>query len=67
MVYANAEINSRVASTLPIYFWSFASLILERRKDKREGMTDFAKFACLHNMVYLILNLILFPLESGFW
>ena len=59
LLYANADINSRVASTLPIYFWAFASLVLEG------GW--LGKFACLHNLLYMLLNVILFHTEIAFF
>lgn len=67
LLYANADINSRVASTIPIYYWSFASLIMERPANKDKGMYWFARFACLHNLLFLGLNLILFHAEIGFF
>ena len=33
LLFANADINSRVASTLPLYFWAFSSFVLEESKD----------------------------------
>ena len=59
LLYANADINSRVASTLPIYYWGFASLVLQRSK--------LTRFACLHNLLYMGLNLLLFHTEIGFY
>ena len=64
-LYANQDINSRVASTLPFYYWAFAALVLQKRVDS--GMSKLARFACLHNLVYLALNLLLFPPEIGFF
>lgn len=59
LLYANADINSRVASTLPIYYWAFAALILEGSK--------IAKLACFHNILYMGLNVLLFHTEIGFY
>ena len=64
LLYGNIEINSRVASTLPIYFWLFASLITER---KEKGMSLSARLACLHNIAYLVLNFVYFVPENYFF
>ena len=44
LLYANADINSRVASTLPIYFWAFASMAKQRKDGK---VSKLGRFACL--------------------
>ena len=67
LLYGNADINSRVASTIPIYFWSFASLILEKPANESQRMSWFARFGCFHNLLFLLLNIILFPVEIGFF
>ena len=59
LLYANADINSRVASTLPIYYWGFASLVLQGGK--------MGRFACMHNLMYMGLNVLLFHTEIGFY
>ena len=59
LLYANADINSRVASTLPIYYWAFSALILEGSK--------MSKLACFHNILYMVLNMLLFHTEIGFF
>ena len=64
LLYGNSEINSRVASTLPIYYWVFASLITE---NKGKGMNLFARLACMHNLGYLILNFVYFVPENYFF
>ena len=64
LLYANADINSRVASTLPIYYWGFASLVLEAKEGR---MSKMAIFACFHNILYMILNVILFHTEIAFF
>ena len=71
LLYGNAEINSRVASSLPIYYWAVASLLVEgdgkENSIKSKTMSYPARFAAVHNIIYLILNLLLFPVESGFF
>ena len=59
LLYANADINSRVASTLPIYYWAIATLIQEESK--------VGKLACFHNLLYMGLNVLLFHTEIGFY
>ena len=66
LLYGNAEINSRVASSLPFYYWAIASMLVEG-DGKVKSMTYIARFAAVHNIIYLILNLLLFPVESGFF
>ena len=65
LLFANSDINSRVASTLPLYFWAFATFVNEDRP--KSGMSKLGRFACLHNLVYMGLNFILFPTEIGFF
>ena len=69
LLYGNAEINSRVASSLPIYYWAVASLLVEGdgKESSNKSMSYQARFAAVHNIIYLILNLLLFPVESGFF
>lgn len=58
MLFANADINSRVASTCPFYFWAAAVILTEDSK--------WGKLICLHNVCYLLLNFVLFYMEVGF-
>ena len=66
LLYGNAEINSRVASSLPFYYWAVAAMLVEGDGNSK-SMTCQARFAAVHNIIYLILNLLLFPVESGFF
>jgi hypothetical protein len=61
LLFANADINSRVASTCPYYYWAVADLIVNLKQHK-----GLASFALLHNVLYLLLNLLLFTMEVGF-
>ena len=69
LLYANADINSRVASTLPIYYWGFASFILKgsNEKDSDGKVSKMGRFACLHNLIYMGLNVMMFHTEIGFY
>ena len=62
-LYANADINSRVASTLPIYYWGFASLVTE----SKGKMANLARFACWQNLIYMCYNVCWFSAEIGFY
>lgn len=69
LLFANADINSRVASTIPIFYWIVSSLILEGNSGDKQTAEKASKvgwFACMHNLVYMGLNLVLFPMEVGF-
>jgi len=67
LLYANADINSRVASTCPLYYWALAALIEEYQQNKLSHMGAFIVIvASLHNVVYMCLNFFLFPSEAGF-
>jgi hypothetical protein len=62
LTLANADINSRVASTIPFYYWAAAATIVEGKK-KLSGM---AILIAAHNVGYLLGNMFLFPTEIGF-
>ena len=68
-VYKNLlQINSRVASTQVIYYWAFAQLISDYQADRLGfGGKLVALLAILHNIVYMCLNLVLFPNEIAFF
>ena len=68
LVYGNQEINSRVASSLPIYFWIAASMFVEGDGcQKSAKMTWAARLVVLHNLGYLIWNILAFFSEWGFY
>lgn len=54
LLFANADVNSRVASTCLFYYFSAA------KGWSRGGMVK------MHNLGYLLLNLVLFVMEVGF-
>ena len=58
LLFANADINSRVASTVPFYYWAAASMMKKR--------DSLAWLVCLHNVAYLAVNFFIFPTEIGF-
>jgi len=64
LLFANADINSRVASTCPFYFWAVADLLVHRENYSKVSL---ANFAIAHNLLYMVLNLVLFPMEVGFF
>jgi len=78
-LFANADINSRVAGTLPFYFWAFAAIATEQYRElnpmrynnsveaKKGKGPLMAKFALVHNFAYLLLNCITFPMEAAFF
>jgi len=67
IVYANVEINSRVASTNPVYYWAFAQLLNDFQQGKlSRGGKIMAFLMSFHNLLYMSLNFILFPVEIGF-
>jgi hypothetical protein len=67
IVFANIEINSRVASTNPVYYWAFAQLIADYQAGKlTKGGKIMAFIISFHNLLYMSLNLIMFPSEHGF-
>ena len=75
LLLANSEINSRVASTCPFYFYAFSQLILECHKDLKNSQQQKAVSLYQHvliaislwyNQVIMMLNLLLFTVEIGF-
>lgn len=54
LLFANADVNSRVASTCLFYYYSLAN------EWDRNGIAKW------HNLGYLLLNLVLFVMEVGF-
>ena len=69
MLFANADINSRVASTCPFYFWALAAIVNEaNQKHKVEASVRWmAGLALVHNFAYMILNFATFPMEAAFF
>jgi len=67
LFFANAEINSRVASTIPFYYWAVAAIVTESKAEEFLGSSKIAKLAVVHNMAYLVLNLIFFPMNTAFF
>ena len=68
LVYGNQEINSRVSSSLPVYFWIAASMFVEGDgSQKSSSMTWPARIIVLHNLAYLIWNILAFFSEWGFY
>lgn len=61
MFFANADINSRVACSCPFYFWTAAAIF--KIKNGKIAISDFIK---LHNLIYILLNFVLFIVEQGF-
>lgn len=80
LVFANAEINSRVASTVPFYYWAVAAILVQGKVTGPEltdaytngNYTDYgavtwvAMIAVIHNLAYCAINFYLFPTETGF-
>lgn len=66
--YANVEINSRVASTCPMYYWGLASLLHEGASPLSGSKTTawFGKLAVFQNLIYMGINMVRFPLSAGF-
>ena len=62
LFFANADVNSRIASSCPFYFWTVAAIF-----KNKNGKTGMAAFARLHNVAYMLLNFILFIMEVGFF
>ena len=69
MLYGNQEINSRVASSLPIYFWALGAMVVEGNGDPKfkGAMTIPARIAVFHNVLFLLLNLLGFSSEWAFY
>ena len=59
MLFANTDINSRVASTIPLYYWGSAAILTERKG-------KIATFIQMHNLGYMLVNCVIFPVEVGF-
>jgi len=67
-LFANADINSRVASTCPFYFWAFAATVHESNTHPKVASVKWmARLALTHNFAYMVLNLITFPMEAAFF
>jgi hypothetical protein len=69
MLFANADINSRVASTCPFYFWAFAAIVNEanQRSKVEEHVRWMSRLALVHNFAYMMLNFATFPMEAAFF
>lgn len=78
LVFANADINSRAASVCPFYYWGLASLMVEgdgtpeeqRNATDNKGVTKMtwaARIAIGHNLLYMVLNFVTFPMEVAFF
>lgn len=68
---ANAEINSRVASSCPFYFYAFSQLIIEVYEEMKKNKEMTVKHGVVllmlaYNTVVMVLNLLLFTVEIGF-
>jgi hypothetical protein len=62
LFFANADVNSRIASSCPFYFWTVAAIFAEKK-----GFSYIAAFGRLHNLAYMLLNFVLFIMEVGFF
>jgi hypothetical protein len=58
LLYANTDINGRVASAIPLYFWASGSRLSE------QGVLQ--KVINLHNLGYMVVNFVIYPMEVGF-
>ena len=67
LFFANSDINSRVASTIPFYYWAVAAIVIESKAGPYVDSSKIAKLAVFHNMTYLVLNLIFFPMNTAFF
>lgn len=65
LLFANADINSRVASTCPFYYWAFAAVVREANNSVEAWRVS--RFATLHNFAYMVLNFLTFPMEAAFF
>lgn len=65
LIFANAEINSRVASVCPIYYWLASDVISDYGSKKANG-SFLGWLLVVHNISYLCINLVLFTMEVGF-
>ena len=61
LFFANADVNSRIASSCPFYFWTTAAIFYESK-----GFSNIAALSRLHNIGYMLLNFVLFVMEVGF-
>lgn len=71
LLFANTEINSRVASSCPFYFYAFSQLVIEVIDELRTKRHVTLKqlivvLALAYNAVVMMLNLLLFTVEIGF-
>ena len=71
LLTANSEINSRVASTCPFYFYAFSQLIIEVYEEMKKNQKMTIKHGVVllmlaYNTVVMVLNLLLFTVEIGF-
>uniref|UniRef100_A0A7S3IKZ9 Uncharacterized protein n=1 Tax=Strombidium inclinatum TaxID=197538 RepID=A0A7S3IKZ9_9SPIT len=80
MLFANSEINARVASTTPFYFLEFAHLIIESRNElfyaSKDHPTSFwsrlrlkhvaVSISIFYNYAVLVVNPLIFVHEVGF-
>ena len=65
ILFANAEINSRVASTSPAYYWIFAAATTF--DEKTSGFTKFlGYFMTAHSLIYLCINMSLMSMGQAF-
>jgi hypothetical protein len=62
LFFANADVNSRIASSCPFYFWTVAAVFSNSKESP-----GIAAFARLHNVAYMLLNFVLFLMEVGFF
>ena len=67
LLYANVDINSRVASTIPLYYFALAQLAISlSKKGTSKVESVVVKVGLLHNLLYTVLNVCLFIPEIGF-
>ena len=64
LLYGNCDINSRVAGSIPLYYWAMASFLVEGKEGKLRTM---GMVAAGHNLLYMVLNWLLFPIETAFF
>lgn len=61
LLFANADVNSRIASSCPYYFWTVVAVW--KHKNGETFISDYSK---LHNIVHMLLNYSLFLMEIAF-
>jgi len=73
MLFANSEINARVASTCPFYFIALSQLVIETFNEIHDKGFEKLTYkhwvvmlTLLYNSVVMVLNLVLFSVEIGF-